>query len=586
MFIFKMIPTQMKEKCNNYFIRQLWVAILLLLPVLKSQAQQPTYIKNIKYTDVIFAVYFAHCDYTQVQYTINGNPISPTVLFASSGFIANRIPFGVLHVGDTFTVTNTCDGTSVSRIIQDDYAYVEIPNGTSYTGNGISPSDTDPPYTRLQNAVQLGKCEVVRNINAHILDNYYFSMNDPINYGVFKHNGSPIVATDYNDDHYGQIGINWNINPDGSINTDNATTLTSSQAYSGANPQSISYTHNGANIQSDLTLSFGGFSIRYIQNGSYSIEKNTYNGLQRTDYTGYFANSTFEIKYTSSTIEAWVDGVKIDELQRDVQYSVSGGGTLSNTGGLTYGTPVDFTPTTSGDYAITAVINGVRRAEQKIHIASDSTVNTVTNANCPNDKGQIIANSTGAGFAPLQYTITGGTWGINNTFSSLNPGNYTIGVKDASGCEFYNSATISVNNALPSLSISNTTCAADLTNYSIGFTSDGSVVSSLGTVSGNSVSNISAGTNVTLTATSSAGCQTSLSVTAPNCACPTVNAPSSTGDKAFCIGSAIPAISVTIGTNETVDWYDAPTGGNLLMASTTSYQASQAGTYYAETRNT
>ena len=97
---------------------------------------------------------------------------------------------------------------------------------------------------------------------------------------------------------------------------------------------------------------------------------------------------------------------------------------------------------------------------------------------------------------------------------------------------------------------------------------------------------VPAGTNIVLTTTSSAGCQTTLNVTAPNCACPNVNAPISAGDQnATCVSSAIPAISVTVNARETADWYDAPTGGNLL-ASATTYQPTQTGTYYAEARNT
>ncbi|MFY7938242.1 MAG: immunoglobulin domain-containing protein, partial [Flavobacterium sp.] len=35
----------------------------------------------------------------------------------------------------------------------------------------------------------------------------------------------------------------------------------------------------------------------------------------------------------------------------------------------------------------------------------------------------------------------------------------------------------------------------------------------------------------------------------------------------------------------TVDWYDAPTGGNKIATGTLEYQATKAGAYYAEARN-
>jgi hypothetical protein len=150
-------------------------------------------------------VYFAHCDHPDVVYTVNGVPLNTTVFLPLEDLLPIVLIWN-LKAGDTFTVTNTCDGTSISRIVEDDYSYIGIPNGSTYIGNGISPSDTDPPYSRLHTPVQLGKCEVVKNVQAHILDSYLFSMNANAHYGVFKHNGVPIKKSDYIEDHYGQTG--------------------------------------------------------------------------------------------------------------------------------------------------------------------------------------------------------------------------------------------------------------------------------------------------------------------------------------------------------------------------------------------
>ncbi len=58
------------------------------------------------------------------------------------------------------------------------------------------------------------------------------------------------------------------------------------------------------------------------------------------------------------------------------------------------------------------------------------------------------------------------------------------------------------------------------------------------------------------------------------------------GDLAYCEGSTIPTISVTTGAGETADWYDAVSGGSPLVSGTVSYTPADAGTYYAEARNT
>lgn len=59
-------------------------------------------------------------------------------------------------------------------------------------------------------------------------------------------------------------------------------------------------------------------------------------------------------------------------------------------------------------------------------------------------------------------------------------------------------------------------------------------------------------------------------------------APPSNGDADICSGETIPALTVTAGTGESVDWYDAPTGGNLLLVNNASFTPTVAGTYYAQ----
>jgi len=64
------------------------------------------------------------------------------------------------------------------------------------------------------------------------------------------------------------------------------------------------------------------------------------------------------------------------------------------------------------------------------------------------------------------------------------------------------------------------------------------------------------------------------------------NSPVSSGNVLVCGDSQIPAISVTAGTNETVNWYDAAIGGNLLQQGSFNYQSDVAGIFYAEAKST
>ena len=65
---------------------------------------------------------------------------------------------------------------------------------------------------------------------------------------------------------------------------------------------------------------------------------------------------------------------------------------------------------------------------------------------------------------------------------------------------------------------------------------------------------------------------------------PLPNTPISNGDQVKCANQNT-ALSVTVNGNENANWYDAPTGGNLLQANSTTYSTNVVGTYYVEAFN-
>ena len=82
------------------------------------------------------------------------------------------------------------------------------------------------------------------------------------------------------------------------------------------------------------------------------------------------------------------------------------------------------------------------------------------------------------------------------------------------------------------------------------------------------------------------GCTTTLDIIAPDCSCPTIDAPK-VSNNSYCKGATtLPALEAdaTLGTNEQIEWYDAYTDGNLLVTGT-SYTPTSAGTYYVQVRN-
>ncbi|MEN6351967.1 MAG: gliding motility-associated C-terminal domain-containing protein, partial [Bacteroidales bacterium] len=185
--------------------------------------------------------------------------------------------------------------------------------------------------------------------------------------------------------------------------------------------------------------------------------------------------------------------------------------------------------------------------------------------------------------------------GVSATYtsSSLTNGQVvSVSVTNSNGCTATSAGVTNFVNPLPFIIVtSNPVCSPDLLTYSLGVTvSSGIVTSTAGTVintSGHiwSITGIRSGTNITLNVVDAKGCESILVVNAPDCSCPGISAPVSGGNKSYCEGGTIPTITAVVSTGETVDWYNALSGGTLLKSSSLSYTPTVAGTYYAMTRN-
>ncbi|GGD43947.1 Ig-like domain-containing protein [Muriicola marianensis] len=191
-------------------------------------------------------------------------------------------------------------------------------------------------------------------------------------------------------------------------------------------------------------------------------------------------------------------------------------------------------------------------------------------------------------------TAEGGTQ-VSPTLSTVGTITYYAESVDSSDPNrksiFRTPVTLTIEDS-PTISISSAPACNFFTNtYSLEVTvSNGTVTSTDGTVtniSGNqwSIANIPNGTDIIATVTGANGCATDLAVTAPNCTCPVVNAPVSNGDQAYCSGDPVPTLSVTVGAGETADWFDAASGGTLLLSGSTTYTPIGPGIFYAEARN-
>ena len=130
----------------------------------------------------------------------------------------------------------------------------------------------------------------------------------------------------------------------------------------------------------------------------------------------------------------------------------------------------------------------------------------------------------------------------------------------------------------PNIVVDDVECAPDQQTYFIVVRSQNlTVTADKGTITVNgnntvTIDNIPIDESITITVVhNSTGCSNTLVVDPPNCDCPEVLSPENDGDQQICMGDMIPELTVTPTGSVTVNWYDEPTGGNLLAENTSSY---------------
>jgi len=150
---------------------------------------------------------------------------------------------------------------------------------------------------------------------------------------------------------------------------------------------------------------------------------------------------------------------------------------------------------------------------------------TSTGALCNNVNGTITANGNG-GIAPLQYSINGTTFQTGNIFTGLAAGNYTVTIKDATGCTNIASVTVASTGG-PTASATSTVSACNVNNGTITITASGGApgyqYSINGTTyqAGNTFINLAAGNYVAYVKDAN-GCIGTFSIAVGNTAAPSI----------------------------------------------------------------
>ncbi|HOW24678.1 MAG TPA: putative Ig domain-containing protein, partial [Bacteroidales bacterium] len=188
----------------------------------------------------------------------------------------------------------------------------------------------------------------------------------------------------------------------------------------------------------------------------------------------------------------------------------------------------------------------------------------------------------------VSYLWTGGTSTNTAANSFTTPGTFTVTVTGANGCTDTESITITQNITPPTAGITNNTgttvLTCTVTSISVTATGGVSYLWTGGTSTNTAANSFTSPGTYTVTVTGANGCTDTESITiTQNVDIPL--APVSGGDKAICLGQPIPALTVTVGSGETADWYATASGGVPLATGTLSYTPVAEGTYYAQARN-
>lgn len=221
------------------------------------------------------------------------------------------------------------------------------------------------------------------------------------------------------------------------------------------------------------------------------------------------------------------------------------------------------------------------------------TVLVETPPNAGGDGNGIVCFELAAGVALPPYLTgnpdTGGAWfdtdatGVsladpdNVNLSTLAPGQYQFTYIAPATAPCTNDSAVVTLVLLPPITVEvlDITCTSDLNFYDVNLNGNGFVISATGggTLSNTGgdqyvISGIPIANTVSITASNpiAVGCETTFSISPPDCNCPNVAPPVSDGSPVVCAGEPNPALSVSVAPDQTANWYTEASGGTAFLS--------------------
>jgi hypothetical protein len=298
-------------------------------------------------------------------------------------------------------------------------------------------------------------------------------------------------------------------------------------------------------------------------------------------------------------------GVQIGTTTTDANGAYSFTGLAPGNYIVDFITPNGFTssPANQGNDATDSDANPVNGQSPVVTLTSGENNNTIDAgfykncsvnvtaslpANCTGRPVTITANVSG-GVGPYTYAWSTGQTSASFTVNPVQSTIFTVVVTDAIGCQSTDSV-LYVTFPYPEITKDSAICNASLLTYNTGFSINlGTATASPGTLVNNgngnySVINVPIGQNVTITAISPFGCESTSTIQSPNCECPDIEVPTGVDSVVACDNKPLPTLVVFVPAGNTVDWYTVPVNGAPIAVNTTSYKPLLPGVYYAEAR--
>ncbi|HEU0064923.1 MAG TPA: T9SS type B sorting domain-containing protein, partial [Flavisolibacter sp.] len=273
-------------------------------------------------------------------------------------------------------------------------------------GSGIvSPSGGTPPYSFSMNGINYSSGSIFNNLAPGL---YNFSVKD---------------ASGFSSIH------TFNIQ-------ESCPSVSLSATYAGCHLSNGTVTATGSGGQGPYTFSIDG--INFQTNNIFSnLVKGNYT-ITIKDALGNTATSQVIVNENCVQVQATVTNATCNQFNGSAiltgsngtppyQYSIDGNyyTTLNTFGALNANTYTAYIKDVNGNTGITSFVITTTPAPQLSAV--------IVPASCSKNNGSIILSGTG-GTSPYLFSSDKASYLPSNTFSNLNPGNYSYYLKDASGC--------------------------------------------------------------------------------------------------------------------------------------------------------